>query len=376
MSWFFNRKEKPFWVLDIGTEAVKAVIARKHGKRAEILGYSLVYLDDIPNLKQEISKSLEEACSSAVLSNKKINAAILKNAPFVVFPSPEDFHAKIILFEIKRENPKLKITEKEKEQIHEKGFEQAQEEAGESFLDENGILPADIEWLGFKILSQKIDGYLLQDVKGKKGEKVSVKILAVFSPKNHLDAIRKVFSDLELNIVKMSHLAQTLPDCFPAKLETGILADAGGKGTQIFILKNGKLEDLMYFKKGSWDFSEKLSDNFGLDKARARQLKEDYANGCLTPETSQKIKEIFEPEKNAWKRELLEFKNPEYQEVPVFFFGGGCHLKEIRSAFAKRKTALPEIFNIGGNKELSKMPQFTNCFLAVLNEIKNGKENI
>jgi len=234
-----------------------------------------------------------------------------------------------------------------------------------------------LKWLNFKILEEKIDGYSLQNIKGCKGKRVNFKILVVFTLGFYLDSINKTLASLNLKSFEMLHLAELIPWGLPIKMENGICLDVGGKGMQAFFVKNGKLDDFEYLKGGGWGFSNRLSDDLGLDETLSRELKEDYANQDLAPETEERVKSILEPEKNLLKKSLFELKKTEFLGGPVFFFGGSCPMEEIRGLFAREKIIYPMTFEqFAVSKEVAKMPQFTPCFLAVLYKEKNGKKDI
>jgi Ethanolamine utilization protein EutJ (predicted chaperonin) len=177
-----------------------------------------------------------------------------------------------------------------------------------------------------------------------------------------------MFGDLGLNVVRTAHLAEMIPDCLPLSNEDAILLDVGGRISQIFYVKRGKLDGYKTIKQGGADFSEYITENFGLDKTAARQLKEDYSDGNVTPEAEKKLKSLFEPGKSIWKKNVMECKKIEFQNVSIYFFGGGSLLKEIRSVFNRRKIIRPKFLKkiIAEDKEVLKMTQFIPCLLIVL----------
>ncbi len=115
MNWnFWKKGGKPFLVLDIGTEAIKTVIAQESGSKFKILGYSLTYLEEsYPEyFKKALAKNLEEACNNyAMYSGKKDGIKDLKDIPAIVLLEPEGFRAKVV-------DCKLERKEKNKQRKH------------------------------------------------------------------------------------------------------------------------------------------------------------------------------------------------------------------------------------------------------------------
>ncbi|MDP2909804.1 MAG: hypothetical protein Q8N69_01905, partial [bacterium] len=280
------------------------------------------------------------------------------------------FRAEVMDCKIQRDNSDARISEEEKETIRKKAFEQAKLKISEDFLKEKGILVEDLVWINLDVIKERIDGYLVKEIKKRKGRVVDVKVLAIFTPRMYLDRMKRTFEELELNAVKISHLAEIV-----SGFGDGIFLDVGGRLTKAFFIIDKALDDVRYFERGGYNFSSRISENFGLEDAAARQLKEDYSDGKLSPEARGKIKDIFAPERNAWKAETVDLKRAEIRGASIFFMGGGSLLREIRSVFNEKRIILPK--NLKKieftNKDVAMLPQFVPSLLMAL---KNGEKNI
>lgn len=357
-GFFHKKKERPFLVLDVGTEAVKVLACRKENNKTVILGAATQYFErygvfdgrefEIEMIKKAILKAIKENW---------------KNWPVLLCLPPDVLRARVVKQVLPREKPKKKITQKEQELIWQEVFKETKEKISQSFAKKYGILPAEIQWITLKILTTKIDGYPVSGLQGYEGGELEFKILATFIPKYYLRITEEIFKDLRLRVSKIVHLTECLPAVFEDEIPDATFLDVGGERTQIFLLKEGSLEHVDEIKKGGKLFSQKLSETLGIDEESARILKERYANKFLSQGSRKKIKEIFLPEKMAWYQELkLSFSSV------AFIFGGGSLLPEIQEGLkengVKIKVLYPKDFkNIKDETRSLKSPQYTPSLL-------------
>lgn len=375
MKWGFFRKDKKdklFLCLDIGTEAVKALIfssseQEKNKKPITVLaaGSSYFIRDNIWNsgsfgkevMKNSISEAVKQAKQNLSFASvdKKIKEKALSQKKWQVLLGlpPNILKARITEQNYLRKKPKEKISEEEEKNICFNVFEAAKKRIADIFAKEFGILTADIEWVNLKILELKIDGYLVENIKNYQGKVLEFKLLAVFSPKQYLKNAKEVAESLGFEIIKISHLAEGLslvyekkthPDFYLGNLskqENSIFFDIGGEITQIFLVKNGQLSQINEFKGGGGMFSQRLSEDLGVDLDTARMMKNNYSKKELSPDVLKKIEGIFFWERKIWYDSLkrrLAILNPKslYQ---IFLFGGGSFLPDIARVL-EEKTVL------------------------------------
>lgn len=375
MEWkFWKKKEKTFLVLDVGTEAVKSIIAEKNGDKIKILASATNYFKscdsnflseefEIGLFKKTVVENLEELCRRFTLFLGR-KAAQFQSFPIFLLLPPDIVKAKVVEIEYQRKSSQ-KISQEEKEKICNHILEEAKQKVSESAFD--------VEHVRLGVIENRIEGYSIKDIIDCKGIKLDFKILTVFAPKIYLEKIKKIFLDLKLNIFQIIHLSETIPSFLENnEISSGIFVDVGAKVTQAFFLKNEKMESINCFEMGGCNFSDKLSENFGLDKDSARSLKEDYAENSLSPESSERIKKLFSSEKNIWKNNFAYFKKSEFQNFPVYLFGGGSALSETREVFLKEKVILPKNIKriIIPNRE-SRNSQMVPCLLVSLYATKN-----
>lgn len=389
-----KQKDKFFLVLDIGTEAIKTLIfkreqlVKKDDKKIIVLGTSKQYFEksgvfdskdfEKEVLKKTISKAIketqEQAETTKVLTLLSLPPTILKGR--IVFQ----------FFERKKANEEISKTEEKV--IYDQVLRNVQKDISQKFAEEFGILPQDIQRISLRFLGRKIDGYSVSAFQGYKGKILEFKILGTFLPKSYLENIEEITQDLGLEILKIIYPPENLPFIFssekvkglpiiqdydpsyhpsttlgaPTKVGEGggrvgvppthpkkdaIFLDVGGEVTQIFLVKDGNLQQINEFGMGGKIFSQSLSNALGINEEIARDLKERYSNKLLSPETRERIKEILAGEQRDWYENLkLGIKKMKIEGLlpsTVFLFGGGSQLPEIQDSLKKRKPTLSKI---------------------------------
>jgi len=387
---FFSKrkKDKFFLVLDVGTEAVKALVFKRKNGRTFVLGSAVQYFEkygvfDSKNfeaeiVKKAILKAIEQAHQSFIFSPKggeiKVRKLNLKKVPILVSLPPNFLKGRIVERFFKREKTsRLKISRSEEKNIYQQCFKEIQEEISRQFNKEFGILPEDIKWVTFKILEMKIDGYSVSKLQGYEGKNLELKILTTFLPKYYFENIEEIFEDLKLNIFKIAHPVESLPILFGDRKGDIILLDVGGQISQIFLIRGGSLRQINEFKNGGEVFSQKLSETLGIGEESARILKERYAGGALSPESGKRIKEMFSEEKRAWyedlSRAIKEIKLKELNSLSISLFGGGSLLPEIKEILENNKIEVKFIYprdlkDIQDTTKSLKSPQYVSALLT------------
>ncbi|KPJ54932.1 hypothetical protein AMJ47_02575 [Parcubacteria bacterium DG_72] len=360
---FGKKKEEPFLVLDIGTEAVKALAIKKSNGKVFILNSSLQYFKDEGIFNRGFSEDEfeMEMIKRAVLAAKK-ELLIKEPISVILTLSPKVLKAKVVEGVSVREKREKKISKKEEEIIYKYILKAAKDDVLKYNSEKSGILPNDINFLSLDIIDKEIEGYKVPNIQNYQGKNLSFKILTVFIINSYFQGILKMLQDLGMKVLKTVHLAQAVKVVFSEKVKDGVFFDIGGKAVQAFFVKAGTLESIDLFNRGGADFTERIFDVLNIDKEEARRLKEKYSNGSLSSETENRIKEMFSNERKIW-RDLFR-KN---QKSSVFLFGGGSSLPEIKDMFKKRQ--LIDIKDLKLVEDLSKKtksPQFVPSVLISL----------
>lgn len=352
-------KDNFFLTLDIGTETVKVLIFSppiRNDEKILILGTGLQYFEryDVFNgkdfetgvIKRAISKAVEKAHQnlsfSLIKKELKERAQKQKRWQVLLGLPPNILKGRIVSQSFFREKPREKISLAEAEIIRHHVFEVAKKEISQRFAKEFGILPEDIHWISLKILEIKIDGYLVQLLRGYQGKNLEFKILVTFLPKYYWENIKKIVGSFQLEILRIVHLAESLPTLSKDKKKNGIFFDIGGEVSQFFLIKDSSLQQINEFKNGGKAFSQRLADTLGIDEESARILKERYSDKLLSAGAAKRIKEIFLREKEIWYESLnLKIKKIKFIDSAIFLFGGGSSLPEIQEVLKEKLLSGP-----------------------------------
>jgi len=373
-SYFFGtkrKKEKIFLVLDIGTEAVKALICRKYNNKIVVLGAATQYFErygvfngkifEVNVIKKSVLKAIVQVQSQG---------QNLKKLPVLLTLDPNILKARTSLQSFEQDKVlKTKISKTQEKAIFQQFLKKAQEEIYQRFSKESGILRKDIEMISLRILEMKINGYSVSRLKGYIGKNLEINVLATFLLKHYLESIKRIFADLELKIFKIVHLAETLPVVFfnegvNGKIGSSVFFDIGGEISQFFLVKRGNLEQINELRVGGKAFSQRISDAFGIDEESARILKERYANKLLSLEVRQRIRKILSLEKQAWQQDL-ELKIGRMGSSNIQLFGGASLLPEIQELLPGAEIVYPKDFkNIKDETKSLKSPQYIPCLLT------------
>lgn len=328
---FFKKDEDIKILLDIGTESVKALLFKKEGSKIHIISDALEYFDyygtfdfiDFNFNKEILKKTILKAIE---------NFKIKKNKPIILGLPANILKARICWYNLKRENFQKIINKKEEISIFKTLFEQTKKIVLQQYSEEFGILPEELEFLNLKILESKIDGYKVNSILKYRGKNLDFKVLITFLPKNYLKRIKEIIESLNLKIESINHIAEGV-DILSEKIFDGILLDIGGCVTQIYLIKNCVLEKIEEISLGGNNFSKALSEKLGLNEIDSKILKERYSQKQLSPDSLNRLKEIFSPVSQIWFEQLTNkmFKISGGSLLPfnIFIFGGGSLLPEI-----------------------------------------------
>ena len=347
-----EKKSEYFLGLDIGSEAVKSLIFQRtiaeKGKIEKMIiwGRALEYFDksnilNSQNLEENTVKntvfgSVNGAYQNFIQNLGHKSNIRLNNLPALVNLAPDILREEVITKSLERESGDNVISRKEEQEIRELILKDIERKIEERFSHDFGITSEDIQFISFKSLETKIDGYNVLKLEGFKGKKLDFRLITVFALKKYLKNIEKILKDLKLNFLRFLSKEENINQFFIKESKELAFLDVGGEISQVFLIKNGKTEAIFEFESGGLDFTERLSQVLGLNLGDARNLKHNYSNHVLSEEVRKKVREILSEENRNWfscfKKGLRMLLGQQKRLLPsdIFISGGGSLLPEIK----------------------------------------------
>ena len=192
--------------LDIGTEFVKALIARVEGDNIEIIGVGRARQDlsdmhggaiaDIGGVVRNCEDALSQAEQQAGAQGRRT----------VIGIAGELVKGFTSTIRYKRPQPDRALDINEMEFIIEKVQERAQTKAQKQIALETGNKDVEVKLVNSAIVSIHIDGYKVSNPIGFQGKDVAIQIYTAFAPMVHIGALERAAGELDLDLVGVAEL--------------------------------------------------------------------------------------------------------------------------------------------------------------------------
>ena len=200
-----RNRDDTILALDIGTEFVKAVIAKqpKDGN-LEVIGVGKAHqgasnmyagaIADIPAVVEVCEKALNQAEKMAGVTSKTV----------VVGIAGELIKGNTSTVRYRRKNGNKPLTEQEMALIIKRVQDRAGEQARKDIADETNNPTVEVRLINSAIVSITIDGYKISNPVGFKGTDVVIQFYTAFAPLVHISAIEKVCAELQLDLLAVA----------------------------------------------------------------------------------------------------------------------------------------------------------------------------
>ena len=339
----YNKTMSTILALDIGTEFVKAVLAKPTKKGGlEILGVSKAKqvegnmhagaVADIPAVvatcEDALVKVEEQAGERASLTVVGIAGELVKGNTTTVHYD--------------RKNPNKPITEEEMNEIIAKVQQKSGEVAKKTVALETGNDNVEVRLINSAIVALHIDGYKISNPIGFKGSEVTIQFYTAFAPLIHVAAIEKVCAELNLDLLTVAvEPFAVCRACLGDDLESnfsGIVIDIGGGTTDVAVVEDGGVEGTKMFGIGGRSFTHQIAESLGVDFDTAEQYKLDFDTGKLDDRVKAKVETAISRNISVWftgvEVALEEFSNVGSLPCSVLLCGGGASLSILQESLA------------------------------------------
>ena len=331
--------------LDIGTEFVKALIARVDGENLEIVGSGRARQEvsnmhsgaiaDITGVVRQCEEALAQAEEQAGLQAKRavigIAGELVKGATTTI--------------RYRRPQPDKPLDEPEMEFIIEKVQERAQEKAQKQIGLETGNDQVEVKLVNSAIVSIHIDGYKVSNPIGFQGKDVAVQIYTAFAPMVHIGALERVADELALDLVAVAAepfaVSRSVLGTDASSTFTAILVDVGGGTTDIAVVNDGGVEGTKMFGIGGRSFTRTIESDLDVSYTEAEKLKINIGNEKLKESVRTNLTKAVEKTLDVWldgvELALSEFDSVDHLPNRILLCGGGSSLKMLVEALSTQE---------------------------------------
>lgn len=329
--------------LDIGTEFVKAVLARP-GKKGvlEVLGVGKakqrpgsMYAGAVADISAVVA-----TCEEALVAVE--DEAGERASTTVVGIAGELIKGNTTTVRYSRKDPNKPIAEAEMSEIIKQVQKKSGEVARKTVALETGNDNVEVRLINSAIVSLTIDGYKISNPIGFKGTDVVIQFYTAFAPMIHVAAIEKVCAELNLDLLTVAvEPFAVCRACLGDNLDSdfsGIAIDIGGGTTDIAVVEDGGVEGTKMFSIGGRSFTHQVEEGLGVDFEAAEQYKLDYDSGKLDDRLKAKIEAALARNISVWltgvEVALEDFEAMGSLPRNVLLCGGGAGLSLLQETLA------------------------------------------
>lgn len=326
--------------LDIGTEFVKALIAKLNGETLEIVGVGKSRqsvsdmhsgaIADISGVVQNCEDALSKAEEQAGLQAKKV----------VIGIAGELVKGVTNTIRYRRPQPDRALDVAEMEFIIEKVQERAQVKAQHQIALETGNEEVEVKLVNSALVSIHIDGYKVSNPIGFQGKDVAVQIYTAFAPMVHIGALERVADELALELVAVAAepfaVSRSMLGTDASSNFTAILTDVGGGTTDIAVVNDGGVEGTKMFGIGGRSFTRTIASEMDLTYKDAEKLKVNLDHEQIKPTVKKTAEKAITKTLDVWlagvELALSEFDSVDHLPNRILLCGGGASLKQLVTA--------------------------------------------
>ncbi len=326
--------------LDIGTEFVKALIAKVDGDVLSIVGVGRARQElsdmhsgaiaDIAGVVRNCEDALSEAENKAGLQAKSV----------VIGIAGELVKGVTNTIRYRRPQPDRPLDTAEMEFIIEKVQERAQSKAQKQIALETGNEEVEVKLVNSALVSIHIDGYKVSNPIGFQGRDVAVQIYTAFAPMVHIGALERVADELSLELLAVAAepfaVSRSLLGTDASSNFTAILADVGGGTTDIAVVNDGGVEGTKMFGIGGRSFTRTIASEMNLSYSDAEKLKVNISNSQIKPSVAKEVNAAIDKTLEVWvagvELALSEFDSVDHLPNRILLCGGGASLAKLVTA--------------------------------------------
>lgn len=320
--------------LDIGTENVKALIAKVVNGHAEIIGTGHAHqnltdmqagaIADIGAVTSNCDQALAAAEEQAGISAQSV----------VIGIAGELVKGTTSSVRINRKDAQKPLDAEEVDKIIKLVQKKALENARKQLSMELGGKEVDVRLVNSALVRMQIDGYDITSPIGFQGREVLVQLYTAFAPMIHIGALERVATELDLQLLAVAAepfaVARAVIGDDGSTSMSAILMDIGGGTTDIAVVNEGGVLGTKMFGIGGRAFTKGIERNMGVSYTQAESIKLGLSSGRIPHQKVPSIESALQKTLNVWQSgvqlALGEFNNVETMPNRILLCGGGSSL--------------------------------------------------
>ena len=322
--------------LDIGTEFVKALIAKidKEGADVEIVGVGRAHqklsdmqagaISDIAGVVANCDAALNEAEKQAGVSARwaiiGIAGELVKGTTSTVRITRKESAKPLDLVEVER--------------IIHLVQERAETAAKKQLAVELGGKDVDVRLVNSALVGIEIDGYPVTNPIGFQGKEVVVQLYTAFAPLIHIGALERTAQELDLDLLAVAAepfavARAIIGDTENASLSV-ILMDVGGGTTDIAVVNEGGVQGTKMFGIGGRAYTRAVERDLNVSFEQAETLKLGLSTDKVPQSKVSAIEAALKKTVEVWvsgvELALGEFTKLDHLPYRMYLCGGGSSL--------------------------------------------------
>lgn len=326
--------EKYIVGLDIGTEYVKALVARVVGDSADIIGVGRAHQElsdmqagaiaDIAGVVQNCDRALSEAEQQAGVS---VRTAIIGIAGELV-------KGTTTTTKVTRKDASKELDIEEMQRIIALVQQRAEEKAKAGLAWELGGKEVEVRLVNSALVRIDIDGYKVNNPVGFQGKEIMIELYTAFAPMIHIGALERTANELDLELLAVAAepfaVARSVVGNDQNSSLSAILMDVGGGTTDIAVLNEGGVEGTKMFGIGGRAFTKSVERELDVDFDQAEVLKLNLKTDKVPSSQVPKLELALQKTLRVWTHgvelALGEFNKLDHLPNRILLCGGGSSL--------------------------------------------------
>lgn len=326
--------------LDVGTEFVKAVIAKVNDDELEVVGVGRARqaLSDMQSGAVSDIAGVVANCEKALTKAENMAGASPRQA--IVGIAGELVKGLTTTIKYRRPNPEKPLDATEIELIIDRAQDRMLERAQKQLELETGKKDVEVKLVNSAIVSIHIDTYKISNPIGFQGKEIIMQLYTAFAPMVHIGALERVATQLDLDLIAVAAepfaVSRSLIGNDASSTFTAILIDVGGGTTDIAVVDDGGVQGTRMFGIGGRAFTNTISNELDVNFAQAEKIKLSLESDELKKGQKEGALKAIEKTLEVWldgvELALSEFTGLDHLPKRILLCGGGASLKPLVSA--------------------------------------------